>query len=256
MELGEVKDVHLGQRKSVVRELTRGRESALQLRELLGLSSGGGGRLAEEVVACFTRALSALDQGESSEVCQGASSASSGDWRSAASTGKRKPQLAGDWKVSSKTLDDSYTWRKYGQKPIQNATHPRSYFRCTHKHDQGCQAMRTVQKSEENPSEFIIAYRGHHTCKSAGRSSVAGAGGDDGGPFLIYFDRPSSAPSSFPSSKQEVDDGHDADALSNLSGNDSSSDFFSLPELSPVPEMTTPQFYDVFGLDSLSFSFT
>lgn len=136
-----MKDLHPGQRKSVVRELTRGRESAIRLREMQGLSSGDGGRLAEEVVACFTRVLAAMDQGELSEVCQGTSSASSGDWKNAASTGKRTPQLAGDggggahrrrrssssqaWKVTSTSLEDGYTWRKYGQKPIKSATHPR-----------------------------------------------------------------------------------------------------------------------------------
>jgi WRKY DNA -binding domain len=43
----------------------------------------------------------------------------------------------------------------------------RSYFRCTHKFDQGCKALKQVQKSEEDPTMFIITYVGNHTCKNA-----------------------------------------------------------------------------------------
>jgi len=41
----------------------------------------------------------------------------------------------------------------------------RSYYRCTHRPDQGCRATRQVQASDANPSEFIISYFGHHTCR-------------------------------------------------------------------------------------------
>lgn len=41
----------------------------------------------------------------------------------------------------------------------------RGYFRCTHKHDQGCQATKHVQKSENNPSLYVVTYMGQHTCK-------------------------------------------------------------------------------------------
>ncbi|THU50090.1 hypothetical protein C4D60_Mb06t16400 [Musa balbisiana] len=69
-------------------------------------------------------------------------------------------------KVISPSLDDGHTWRKYGQKVIQSAKYPRSYFRCTHKHDQGCMAVRQVQKSQDDPSTYIVTYLGEHTCKS------------------------------------------------------------------------------------------
>ncbi|RWW88611.1 hypothetical protein BHE74_00002510 [Ensete ventricosum] len=42
----------------------------------------------------------------------------------------------------------------------------RSYFRCTHKQDQGCMAIRQVQKSQDDPSTYIVTYFGEHTCKS------------------------------------------------------------------------------------------
>ncbi|KAJ4772027.1 WRKY DNA-binding protein 70 [Rhynchospora pubera] len=70
-------------------------------------------------------------------------------------------------KVLSKSIDDEYQWRKYGQKEIFGAKYPRSYFRCTHKNDQNCQATRQVQQSEKQPDMYEITYIGEHTCKEA-----------------------------------------------------------------------------------------
>ena len=42
----------------------------------------------------------------------------------------------------------------------------RHYYRCTHKHDQGCQATKHVQKILEDPSKFRTTYIGHHTCRN------------------------------------------------------------------------------------------
>lgn len=41
----------------------------------------------------------------------------------------------------------------------------RNYFRCTHKHDQGCKATKQVQKIREEPPLHKTTYYGHHTCK-------------------------------------------------------------------------------------------
>ncbi|KAI0496323.1 hypothetical protein KFK09_022639 [Dendrobium nobile] len=60
--------------------------------------------------------------------------------------------------------DDGHSWRKYGQKDILGAKHPRSYFRCTHRKTQGCAAMKQVQKTDEDSSIFDITYLGTHTC--------------------------------------------------------------------------------------------
>lgn len=62
------------------------------------------------------------------------------------------------------SMDDGYSWRKYGQKGIFAAKHPRSYFRCKHKYEQLCPATRQVQQSEEDPSMLEITYIGDHTC--------------------------------------------------------------------------------------------
>lgn len=62
--------------------------------------------------------------------------------------------------------EDGHTWRKYGQKDILGAQHPRSYYRCTHKHDLGCQATKKVQRPDDNPSVFEVTYSGVHSCQS------------------------------------------------------------------------------------------
>ncbi|XP_037481222.1 probable WRKY transcription factor 67 [Triticum dicoccoides] len=81
------------------------------------------------------------------------------------STSRRRSKSPFINMVTARTLNDGKTWRKYGQKYIHASTNPRSYYRCSHKPDQGCQATRQVQESESNPSEYIISYYGQHTCK-------------------------------------------------------------------------------------------
>ncbi|KAE8807527.1 hypothetical protein D1007_16061 [Hordeum vulgare] len=64
-------------------------------------------------------------------------------------------------------LNDGLSWRKYGQKDILGATYPRAYFRCTHRHTQGCQATKQVQRTHADPLLFEVAYHGEHTCVQA-----------------------------------------------------------------------------------------
>ncbi|CAM0876926.1 unnamed protein product [Alopecurus aequalis] len=67
--------------------------------------------------------------------------------------------------------DDGHSWRKYGQKDILGAKHPRGYYRCTHRNSQGCAATRQVQRADEDPTLFDVVYHGHHTCTpTAGRT--------------------------------------------------------------------------------------
>ncbi|GAA0157795.1 hypothetical protein LIER_14982 [Lithospermum erythrorhizon] len=41
------------------------------------------------------------------------------------------------------------------------------YFRCTHKFDQGCRAVKQVQKvDDQERSKYHTTYFGHHTCKN------------------------------------------------------------------------------------------
>ncbi|XP_047318230.1 probable WRKY transcription factor 30 [Impatiens glandulifera] len=59
---------------------------------------------------------------------------------------------------------DGFSWRKYGQKDIHGANFPRAYYRCTHRHVQGCLATKQVQRSDEDLSLFEVTYKGRHTC--------------------------------------------------------------------------------------------
>ncbi|KAG4914103.1 hypothetical protein JHK82_054686 [Glycine max] len=65
------------------------------------------------------------------------------------------------------SLDDGYSWRKYGQKDILRAKFPRGYYRCTHRNVQGCLATKQVQRSDEDPTTIEVTYRGRHTCTQA-----------------------------------------------------------------------------------------
>ncbi|KAE8697268.1 hypothetical protein F3Y22_tig00110622pilonHSYRG00075 [Hibiscus syriacus] len=64
-------------------------------------------------------------------------------------------------------LDDGYCWRKYGQKAILGSNFPRGYYRCTHRHSQGCLAIKQVQRTDSDPTNFEVKYRGRHTCNQA-----------------------------------------------------------------------------------------
>ncbi|XP_047956882.1 transcription factor WRKY19-like [Salvia hispanica] len=62
-------------------------------------------------------------------------------------------------------LDDGYNWRKYGQKDILGANHPRAYYRCTHRNTQGCLATKQVQRADKDATVFEVIYRGKHSCR-------------------------------------------------------------------------------------------
>ncbi|CAN6195616.1 unnamed protein product [Urochloa humidicola] len=80
-------------------------------------------------------------------------------------TGKVKNQVrvsaAGGGDIPS---HDGHSWRKYGQKEILGAKYPRGYYRCTHRHSQGCAATKQVQRTDEDPTLFDVIYVGDHTC--------------------------------------------------------------------------------------------
>ncbi|XP_057805792.1 probable WRKY transcription factor 46 [Salvia miltiorrhiza] len=60
--------------------------------------------------------------------------------------------------------EDGYNWRKYGQKDILGATHPRAYYRCTYRNTRSCLATKQVQRGEDDPSILKIVYKGKHSC--------------------------------------------------------------------------------------------
>nr|DAA05106.1 TPA_inf: WRKY transcription factor 41 [Oryza sativa Indica Group] len=72
-------------------------------------------------------------------------------------------------KVSS-TVEDGFSWVKYGQKDILGTMYPRSYFRCIHRHTKGCLATKQVQPTDDDHQILDVIYYGEHTCDQSARS--------------------------------------------------------------------------------------
>ncbi|CAK9862155.1 unnamed protein product [Sphagnum jensenii] len=67
--------------------------------------------------------------------------------------------------------DDGHRgWKKYGNKTIQNANFCRGYYKCSVKE---CNAKKTVQPTDEDPSLFEVTYVGEHTCSSSSNAGSA-----------------------------------------------------------------------------------
>ncbi|CAK7348750.1 unnamed protein product [Dovyalis caffra] len=189
------------EQKTLISELTRGKELAKQLRNQLNPSSSLESRkfLVEKILSSYEKALSMLNWGALAAdqpkptmgMMESLHSFANSSPRSEVSdqdgkeecdknvSKKRKtqPRWTEQVKIRSGTglegpLDDGYSWRKYGQKDILGANFPRGYYRCTHRHSQGCLATKQVQKSDEDHSVFEVTYRGRHTCNQASPSSV------------------------------------------------------------------------------------
>ncbi|WOK96723.1 putative WRKY transcription factor 70 [Canna indica] len=164
-----------------IRDINRAHERVSQLQALLLQLPAGcswsqiGGGIVEEILRLNTSALSALQSPG------GGCASSDDDGESSAEKSKRPERKgrSGDQKrrrkseawtiVTTVPYEDGHQWRKYGQKIINNAKHPRSYFRCTYKEDQKCMAKKTVQQEDGHgdPPRFKVEYRNHHTCKAA-----------------------------------------------------------------------------------------
>nr|GMD99862.1 probable WRKY transcription factor 53 [Ipomoea batatas]GME02964.1 probable WRKY transcription factor 53 [Ipomoea batatas]GME04221.1 probable WRKY transcription factor 53 [Ipomoea batatas] len=92
---------------------------------------------------------------------------------------KTSPQWSKQVRVCSASglganLDDGHSWRKYGQKDILGAHHPRAYYRCTHRNTQGCLATKQVQRSDGDASVFEVTYKGRHSCKASHPAMISG----------------------------------------------------------------------------------
>ncbi|KAK8552636.1 hypothetical protein V6N13_121023 [Hibiscus sabdariffa] len=159
-------------KRALIEELVNGKHCATQLRILFNNSSEMSGRLsAQELVhnifTSFHHSLSLLTGVESAEVSR--IQATDSRKKRPASKEKRgcykRRKAEQTWAVVSATVEDGHAWRKYGQKQILNSKHPRSYFRCTRKYDQGCRATKQVQRTDDGSQTYQITYIGTHTCR-------------------------------------------------------------------------------------------
>ncbi|KAJ0986202.1 hypothetical protein J5N97_004558 [Dioscorea zingiberensis] len=167
--------------KMLLDELSRGQDLMRQLKahlELLSISDMYE-PLARELMSSIEKALnlaklSSLDEQEKRSASKSPQSENStGGFkeqelremsrkRKSLPTMTRQVQMTGEGEESS--MDDGYHWRKYGQKGILGAKHPRSYYRCTHRNTYGCPATKQLQKTDNNPTLLNIIYYGDHTC--------------------------------------------------------------------------------------------
>ncbi|MBA0572838.1 hypothetical protein Golob_000146 [Gossypium lobatum] len=179
------------EKKKVVKQLVEGQDYANQLQILLRNNNNNPSQqqqtehhlsstkeqLVDKILSSFNQTLSELT---SVNVASSHNQTGSNDdqlVKSEDCSESRRPRPKGKrgcykrkraeqaWTVVSATTQDGHGWRKYGQKDILNSKHPRSYFRCTRKYDQGCRATKQVQRLEEDGSQmYRITYIGAHTC--------------------------------------------------------------------------------------------
>lgn len=190
------------EQKNLINVLLQGKEVANQLSEYLNPSSSKEAQevLIEKLLSSYEKALSMLKRGKNCPTA-GAGESSHTDagtipWSIDLEPGditdqcqktvfkKRKtmPERIERVRINPEaglevTLDDGYSWRKYGQKGILGANFPRAYYRCTHQYTQNCSAKKLVQKSDEDSTILEITYRGNHTCKK--RPELASTGKEE-----------------------------------------------------------------------------
>jgi len=117
----------------------------------------------------------------------------------------------------------------------------RNYFRCTHKYHQDCTPTKQIQKSEDDPSVFVITYTGQHCCRDPNIVTNLIVASNSAEPSIISFGSNTSnvtqeltLPSSplFPK-RQECDE----EVLSSLTPSTPSSEIFDSPSLCKGPTL-------------------
>ncbi|XP_060204577.1 WRKY transcription factor 22-like [Lycium barbarum] len=89
-------------------------------------------------------------------------------------TKRRKNQLKKVCQVAADALSsDTWSWRKYGQKPIKGSPYPRGYYKCST--SKGCLARKQVERNRSDPNMFIVTYTAEHNHPMpTHRNSLAG----------------------------------------------------------------------------------
>ncbi|ONK61772.1 uncharacterized protein A4U43_C08F33430 [Asparagus officinalis] len=159
--------------RRAIREISRGKMLINLLHSHLKLHSTEATDLTEGVQRALASALSILEHKESTAdaaIVSGkkrrAVAGSSGDDREERVQKKKKPMNNSRTIVTPAPHHDGHQWRKYGQKMIHNSKHPRSYYRCTYRDEQGCLATKQIQQEEcdDYYQLFKVIYNNQHTC--------------------------------------------------------------------------------------------
>ncbi|KAG0459458.1 hypothetical protein HPP92_022586 [Vanilla planifolia] len=152
--------------------LSRGYERLTQLRALLLSSFPTEPRpttlavdLLDKSLRCLSTALFELQFGSQTTAPAIAKELKIGDYQK-----KKKKNTAHSWTMTTTVPHfDGHQWRKYGQKHINRAVFPRSYYKCAQSKEQGCHATKTVQRKNggEDPPKYELSYSLPHTCKAS-----------------------------------------------------------------------------------------
>ncbi|KAG8099091.1 hypothetical protein GUJ93_ZPchr0013g36217 [Zizania palustris] len=159
---------------AILDDLLEVRDHAVKLQSMLQWTpSSSAAAVTREMMNRLSSALSALSPGGGRRGSGGRKKKSGGvDADAAGAAGPlrrrrscRRSKSPFVKSVTAEVTEDGNQWRKYGQKRIHDCPNPRSYYRCTHRTDQGCMATKQVQISDSNPSEYVMSYFGEHTCR-------------------------------------------------------------------------------------------
>ncbi|KAI3757770.1 hypothetical protein L6452_05313 [Arctium lappa] len=194
--------------KRLIGELIRGRDSTKKLQNLLRRKTEDDGTVSAEdlvmkILGSFSDSLSVLTSCTSGEspTTTYVGSACSGDRTLDSGESQKNPapvvkdrrgcykrrKTENSWVKIVDSFEDGFAWRKYGQKEILNAKFPRCYFRCTHKNE-GCKAIKQVQKLEDGSEMFHITYFGHHTCQNMHKNTHMFSDSGALSVFLLNFE--------------------------------------------------------------------
>lgn len=199
---------HGSGRGKVIDELRRGRELANQLKNILnesgdfddinGSTTPFAEDLLKEVLTTFTNSLLFLNNNPTSEGSDMQLTKSEDSLESNCKSTSivkerrgcyKRRKVSQTWeKESDRPVEDGHQWRKYGQKKILHTDFPRNYYRCTHKHDQGCKATKQVQQIQEDPPLYKTTYYGHHTCRILQSSEIIMDSPCDQSSMFLSFD--------------------------------------------------------------------
>ncbi|QCE00784.1 WRKY transcription factor 29 [Vigna unguiculata] len=204
----ESESVSAQKKRELMEDLVKGHEAATELRLLLqnpfgtqpSLSSSH--HLIAKVLRSFTQALTIINSSPFAPVSgqNGPSVPRSGNRPRSGDCSEKRSKNGGrgrynrrksvlTWTELSYNTDDNHAWRKYGQKKILNSEFPRSYFRCSYKHDQGCNATKQVQLEQENPRMYRITYIDLHTCNDIPKVTHKTVDSSTGESSLLHSDR-------------------------------------------------------------------
>ncbi|KAL5991327.1 hypothetical protein ACLOJK_012234 [Asimina triloba] len=195
--------------KELVQELLKGRNITAELGLLLKKPPTDqdlelAKSLAEKVGLCFSNAFSIIESEAAGDGGRNPSDAlleslhfgdrgikDSGEKKKIPATKdrrgcyKRRRTSEMEATLTANPFNDGHSWRKYGQKDILGSIYPR----CTHKHDQHCQAIKQVQQTEENPSMYRVTYMGQHTCRDPLKASqLVMDASSPKEPFMLRFE--------------------------------------------------------------------